>query len=209
MLMLGPNNHGKSNILRAFEFALSTSAKPTAEDFFYFRGDDSELWVELTFNALTEQEKTTFKRYLRADGSIRLRKSARLSDTGNVELSYNGYFQQPQEWWLRADKVTTLTKREEVANTPLGQMVSESGRLTKAQIEKAQNRYIEQKRNELSFDEVLETGAFLGQKNIGGGMLPDFYLIPAVRDLADQTKIKTTTTFGRLLNRAITKSDSS
>jgi CRISPR-associated exonuclease Cas4 len=34
-------------------------------------------------------------------------------------------------------------------------------------------------------------------------VLPDFYLIPAVRDLTDEIKVKTTTFFGRLLNRAV------
>jgi len=57
--------------------------------------------------------------------------------------------------------------------------------------------------DELTFEETLETGAFLGQKNIAVGLLPDFYLVPAVRDLADETKIRTTSAFGRLLNRAV------
>jgi len=43
----------------------------------------------------------------------------------------------------------------------------------------------------------------LGQKNVGGGVLPDFYLIPAVRDLTDEIKVKASTTFGQLLNRAV------
>jgi len=203
LLMLGPNNHGKSNILSAVEFALSTSAKPRIEDFFHFRGDDNELWVELTFVSLTEQEQNTFKKYLRANGSMCVRKTARLNEAGNVEVTYNGYLQQAQESWLRADAVPTLTKRDEVAKIPLGKMVPQSGRLSKARVEEAQSEYIEQHRNELVFEEILETSAFLGQKNIGGGVLPDFYLIPAVRDLADETKIKTTTAFGKLLNRAV------
>jgi CRISPR-associated exonuclease Cas4 len=201
--MLGPNNHGKSNILSAVEFALSTSAKPTVDDFFCFRGNDDTLWVELTFVSLTEQERNTFKKYLRADDSIRVRKTGRLTETGTVEVSYNGYLQQADEWWLRADSVMLLTKREEVADTPLSDMVPKSGRLSKAHIEEAQIRYIDQHRDELTFEEILETGPFLGQKNIGGGVLPDFYLIPAVRDLADETKTKTTAAFGRLLNRAV------
>ena len=38
---------------------------------------------------------------------------------------------------------------------------------------------------------------------MGGGVLPEFYLIPAVRDLSDETKIKSTALLGRLVNRAI------
>ena len=70
-------------------------------------------------------------------------------------------------------------------------------------MQEAQDKYIEEHRDELSFSESLESGPLLGQKNVAGGILPDLYLIPAVRDLSDETKIKATTAFGRLLNRAV------
>ncbi|MDY6908920.1 MAG: hypothetical protein SWC40_03075 [Thermodesulfobacteriota bacterium] len=63
--------------------------------------------------------------------------------------------------------------------------------------------FTEEHRSELKFTRTLEAGPLLGQKNVGGGVLPDFYLIPAVRDLTEEIKVKTTTTFGRLLNRAV------
>jgi len=63
--LLGPNNHGKSNLLSALEFGLSTSAKPVEQDFFAYRDpNDNELWIEMTFHELTKQEKTTFNRYV-------------------------------------------------------------------------------------------------------------------------------------------------
>ena len=44
--LLGPNNHGKSNVLSALEFGLSTSAKPSDEDYFVHReSEDDDLWV--------------------------------------------------------------------------------------------------------------------------------------------------------------------
>ncbi|MFX4336060.1 AAA family ATPase, partial [Acinetobacter baumannii] len=65
--LLGPNNHGKSNLLAALEFCLSTSAKPVEQDFFVNRSEgDNEFWVEITFNELTEQEKNTFKKYVQS-----------------------------------------------------------------------------------------------------------------------------------------------
>ena len=202
-VMLGPNNHGKSNILSALDFFLSTSAKPSEEDFFAYRGDDNELLVELTFHEITEQERTTFKRYLRSDDSICVRKTAKLTEGAKVETFYNGYVEEPEERWLQSDAVDHLTKREELKDTPLSDLVPEKGRLTKSLIQEAQQRYIDEHRGELTFSEAIETGPFLGQKNVGGGVLPDLYLIPAVRDLSDETKIKSGTVFGKLLNRAI------
>lgn len=203
MTLIGPNNHGKSNILSALEFGLSTSAKPVEQDFFAHRdADDIEFWVEMTFHELTDQEKNTFKRYVSTDGTICIRKTARIQSEG-IEVAYNGYVEQPDEEWLRGDKAGEYATREKINGTPLKDLVPSSGRLTKQAVEEAQQKYIEQHRAELNFTRTLEEGPLLGQKNVGGGVLPDFYLIPAVRDLTEEIKVRTTTTFGRLLNRAV------
>jgi len=203
MALIGPNNHGKSNILSALEFALSTSAKPVEQDFFSHRNaNDNEFWVEMTFNELTEQEKNTFKRYVSPDGSICIRKTARMQN-GGIEVAYNGYVEQPDEEWLCGDKSGEYATQEKIKGTPLKDLVPSSGKLSKQAVEEAQQKYIEQHRAELNFTRTLEEGPLLGQKNVGGGVLPDFYLIPAVRDLSEEIKVKTTTTFGRLLNRAV------
>jgi len=201
--LLGPNNHGKSNLLSALEFCLSTSAKPIEQDFFINRGErDNDLWVEITFSELTEQEKNTFKKYVQSDGNVCIRKTARIQN-GGLEVFYNGYVQQPDVEWLNSDKAGNYTSRERVNQTPLKDLVPPTGKLNRTHIEEAQQKYIEQHRDELHFSRVLEEGPLLGTKNVGGGVLPDFYLIPAVRDLTDEIKVKTTTPFGRLLNRAV------
>ena len=203
VVLLGPNNHGKSNILSAMEYAFSTSSKPTEEDFCAFRGSDRTLWAEFAFHELTAQEKTTFRRYLKSDGSISIRKTARITETGAVEISYNGYVEEPSEDWLKESAVKQLTTREAIAGTPLGDLVPSSGKLSQDQVREAQRAYIEAHREELQFSNQLENGPLLGLKTVAGGTLPDFYLIPAIRDLADETKVKNTTIFGKLLNRAV------
>ena len=203
LTLLGPNNHGKSNILSALEFGLSTSSKPAEEDFFAHRQtDDDELWVEMTFHELTDQEKNTFKRYVLSDETICIRKVARLSD-GAVEVSYHGWLEEPDHEWLRAGNASNYTSREKVRETPLKDLIPASGRITKTIIEEAQQSYIERHPAGLQFSKQLETGPLLGQKNVAGGVLPEFFLIPAVRDLTDEIKIRATTTFGRLMNRAV------
>jgi hypothetical protein len=203
VILLGANNHGKSNIISAVEFALSTSVKLAHADFCAFCGDDKTLWVELTFNNLTEQERNTFRRYVQTDGSICIRKIGRITENDTIEVSYHGYVEEPVDEWLKGDNVRELTGRDQLAATPLAALVPATGRLTQANIQEAQTRYISEHMNELRFEVSLESGQLLGQKNVAGGVLPDFYLIPAVKDLADETKIKSTTSFGRLLNRAV------
>lgn len=199
--LLGPNNHGKSNLLSALEFGLSTSAKSSEEDFFTHRDDDM-FWVEMTFGELTEQEKNTFRRYVRSDGTVCVRKTCRRKD-GGLDTAYNGWVEQPDEDWLRGENAGDYGSREKIAATPLKDFVPPDGRITKAMVEEAQQQYIQAHRAGLHFTEALEEGAFLGQKNIGGGTLPDFYLIPAIRDLTEEIKVKASTSFGRLLSRSI------
>ncbi|GBC78781.1 DNA replication and repair protein RecF [bacterium HR08] len=209
LVLVGPNNSGKSNILRAIEFGLSTAAKPDPDDFFSCRPEgDRELWVEMTFDHLTEQEKTTFQRYLRNDGTIRIRKTARLQADGSIEICYNGYVQEPEQWWLKSSAFERLSSREQLERESrdipeLRPLLEAGGRITRQRLEQFQQEYIQQHRAELRFSEVLESGPLLGQRNVGGGVLPEFFLIPAVRDLSDEIKVKGTAVFGRLLQRAV------
>jgi putative ATP-dependent endonuclease of OLD family len=207
VVLLGPNNHGKSNLLNAIEFALSTSSKPTREDFCEFRskGDD-ELWVEMTFDNLSEQEKTTFKKYLDKDEKVTIRKTAKL-DGQDIVTSYAGYVNEPEQWWLKSSEIFRLLKKEDVQKhaetTAILTDLLKGGKITKSQVEEFQTQYISDHHDELTFTRFLEDGPLLGVKNVGGGVLPDVYLVPAVRDLSDEIKVKTTTSFGRIIQRAV------
>lgn len=204
VILLGENNAGKSNIHSAIEFALTSSAKPEPEERFAFHNEgDESLWVEVTFTGLTAQEKTTFKKYMRSDDTIRIRKTATWDAEGKVSIQYNGYIQEPTEEWLRIDKATTYTNRELANDTPLAPLLPAAGRLSKAIIEEAQQQYIQVHRAQLNFTEHLDTNPLFGQRNVASGLLPEFYLVPAIRDLDDEAKIKSTTMFGKLLASAI------
>ena len=208
-LLLGPNNHGKSNILAAIEFALSTTARLTVEDFFLFRNhDERELWVEIEFTGLTEQEHKTFQKYVGKQGVVTVRKCARLREDQTVESSYHGYVSEPEQWWLRASALERLATREDVEREAvqvpeLGPLLAEKGKITSQKLKHFQSNFMQENNGVVPFRVELEDGPFLGSKNVGGGILPDFYMVPAVRDLSDEVKVKATTTFGRLLQRAI------
>jgi len=203
VILLGPNNHGKSNVLSAIEFALSPGTKPSPSDFNAFCGGEYELWVEITFHELAEQEKTTFKKYLRGDGTFCIRKTAKLTEGGKIEISLNGYCHEPDLVWLKNSEVSNLTKRDVINTLPLKDYIPPTGRITQENIRDAQRRYIEEHSTEIAFHEALETTSFIGPTNIGGGLLPEFFLVPAVRDLTEETRSKGTSTYYRMIGRAI------
>ncbi len=204
LVLLGQNNHGKSNVISALDFALNSSVKPDISEIFAFaRPDDKTMWVEVSFDRLTDQERTTWRKYVRSDGTFRFRKTARYDDEGKPSFAYHGYVSEPEEEWLRAHNAGNYTSRTAVSETPLKAHVPESGRLTKAHIIEAQRKYIEDHRQDLTFNEALEEGPLLGQRNVASGVLPEFFLVPAVRDLSEESKVKSTALFGKLLNFAV------
>lgn len=205
IVFLGQNNHGKSNIFLALQFFFESSFKISQEDFFKYADTPNFLSVEIQFSELEEQDKTTFKKYILPDQTIRMRKTAKVADEGKIEAVYNGYIYVPQEEWLLPDNAGNYTNRDALTKLPaeFGSLLPSTGRLTKAHIEEAQQKYIEANKDTLSFDIKLETGPFMGAKTFASGILGDFYLIPAVRDISDETKVQASTNFGKLLNNLI------
>lgn len=204
LVLLGQNNHGKSNVLGALNFALNSSVKPEKDELFAFTGpSDKTMWVELTFDRLTDQERTTFKKYVQADGTFCIRKTAVFHEDNKPSVEYKGYVSEPEQDWLKSANASEYQKREVVVETPLKSYVEKSGRLTKTNIENAQQKYIDEHRENLDFKIMLEETPLLGQKNVVAGVLPEFILVPAVRDLSDESKVKSTAVFGRLLTIAV------
>ena len=95
----------------------------------------------MTFHELTEQEKKTFNKYVLNDGTICIRKTARLQ---------NGIFFFIMVMLNRRAKngftriMRELIHHVKINQTPLKDLVAPSGRLTKTDIENAQREYIEQ-----------------------------------------------------------------
>ena len=204
LVLLGQNNHGKSNVINALNFALNSSVKPHRDEFFAFtEAEDRTMWVEVSFDRLTKQESTTWKKYVQADGTFRFRKTAKYDDEGEISTAYNGYVSEPEEVWLKADSVGNYISRTKVSETPLNDYVPPSGRLTKKHIEEAQQKYIADHRATLTFQKTLEKSSLLGLRNVAAGVLPEFFLVPAVRDLSDESRVKNTALFGKLLTFAV------
>ena len=200
-VFLGGNNHGKSNILAALDFFCGTGSKCESDNFFKTKETStSELWVEICFINLSDQEKNTFKKYVSANGKLKVRKIATIDKSGKVDINYHGWLSEPTIQWLKPDY--SSTKRADLEAT-LVNFLPEGVRYSKTAVEAAQEAYIAQNVSELEFEYLLESANFLGRANVATGVLPDAFLVPAVRELNEETKTKNTTLFGRLLNRAM------
>jgi CRISPR-associated exonuclease Cas4 len=195
MVVIGQNNHGKSNLLSAILFFFGEIKHQDLD----FNHGSAELYVELTFCELGPEERTTFKKYLTSENCILIRKTAYLG--GNFE--YRGYFEVPSDEWLRESSAVSYLKREIAKALPFCDYLPEDGRLTKQIIIDAQQSYIAANRSTLSFVYEREETNFLGLKNVAKGIFGDVFFIPAVREASEDFSTKETSAFGRLFSDVI------
>jgi hypothetical protein len=195
MIFIGQNNHGKSNVLSALLFFFGEIKTQELD----FNQTADELYVELTFCDLDESDKTTFKKYLTADGKVKVRKTAFRS--GNFE--YRGYIQNPVEEWLQEVNAGGYTKRDIAESLPFAEYLPLGGRLAKQDIIDAQVKYIDEHRSEVTLQFQLESTNFLGLKSVAKGIFGDVYFIPAIKDACEDFSSKEASGFGRLYSRMI------
>lgn len=197
MVVIGQNNHGKSNLLSAILFFFGEIKHQDLD--FHFGAP--ELYVEVTLDGLDDSDRTTFQKYLTSSSTIVVRKTAQLGGS----FDYRGYIENPTEEWLQEANASAYTRRETAESLPFHPFLPNGGRLSKQHIIDAQNSYIEQHRDELTFTFEPEATNFLGLKNVAKGIFGDVYFIPAVKEASDDFAAKETSAFGRLYSTVISE----
>lgn len=197
IVLIGQNNHGKSNILSALLFFFGEISLDPLD--FYATTD--ELFVEVGFADLDESDAKTFKKYLTTSNGMKVRKKA----TKESGASHHGYIEIPEEGWLQEENISSFTKRETAEQLPLASFLPDAGRITKEIFKDAQEQYINAHKNELKFNYQLETSPFLGAKNVAKGIFGQIYFVPSVKKVSDELSTKGKSVFSELYARVINK----
>ncbi len=197
MIFIGQNNHGKSNIMSALLFFFGEIGLDGLD----FHRDMKDLFVEVMFSDLNDSDRTTFKKYVTAKNTIRVRKVA----TKDQGFAYHGYVETPKEEWLTDASINAYSKREDAETLPLAELLPATGRITKDIFRDAQEKYIQQHRNELSFSYTLEQSPFLGAKNVAKGIFGEVYFVPSVKKAEEDLTTKGKSLFSALYTRVINK----
>jgi len=197
MIFIGQNNHGKSNILSAILFFFGEIGLDPLD----FHRTTQELFVQILFGELDENDRTTFKKYVTAKNNMRVRKKA----TKDGGFSYHGYVEAPQEDWLKEENIAQYSKRENAQALPLADLLPATGRITKDTFSQAQQQYIQEHGNDLKFSYEMESGPFLGAKNVAKGIFGEVYHVPSVKKVEDDLSAKGRSVFSALYARVINK----
>jgi len=216
--LVGANNAGKSAVLLALDFLFNPSAKSLSEESFWNKDTSLEIRVEAIFSDLTDKEKGALGAYLNVDGTFHVARSARMgAKSGESEIEseqgedkieigqhykklvpesewlqeYNINSNNIKEWWKNKDQLTvdSLSFAEFIGGTKVptvGDWKDKAKEFVASHADKVpmQDAWID---NPKGYAGVLK------------GTLPFFVLVPAVRDVTEESKGTKSSPFGKLL----------
>jgi len=189
-VFLGKNSVGKSNILLALDLFFNTSDKILADDMFCsFNNDGNDIIIEITFDNLTEAEKTgRLKKYICSSfgPGIKVRKTVRREE-GKLKSRYQGWVEEPENEWLKSDfRGYGRQAYWQAQNIDFFSYTEASGgRISREIYDEFRTNYIEKHAGELKFELAISDTEFEGLKTVGIDMLPQFKLIPAIGDVSE------------------------
>lgn len=195
MIIIGQNNHGKSNLLSSILFFFGEIKHQDLD----FSQGASELFVEIEFENLDEQDLITFNKYVTKKNTIKVRKTAHLG--GSFE--YNGWITTCEQDFLQENKASSYTNRAIAERLPFYPYLPTTGKITKQQIIDAQQAYIKEHSEQIQWNYQLETTNFLGLKSVAKGIFGEVYFLPAIKNASDDFSSKDTSIFSKLLNEVI------
>ncbi len=216
--LVGSNNAGKSTVLRALEFLFNPSTRSLNEESFWNKDTTLEIRVEAIFSELTEHEKDELKAYLKPDGTFHMARSAKIgaksndadadSEQGEEKIVIGQHYKKPipEPEWLQESNINSNNIKEWWKNKEqlavAGASFSDFLSSTKVPAvgdwkEKAKVFFA------AHADKIPVQDAWVdnpkGYANVLKGMLPFFVLVPAVRDVTDESRGTKSSPFGKLL----------
>ena len=214
--LVGSNNAGKSNILHALDFLFNPSVKKLSEDSFWNKRTDLGIRVEAVFTELEEVEKQKLDPYLTSEGFFHIAREAKLNVTDspsepdsqegrfsisqqykksipNIEWLQNDQIngQRISEWWKNKDELT-------VNNHRFADYFSSQAKPTVGDWKEQAQKFINEHNNDIEFIERWIDNP-QGYANVLKSSLPCFVMVPAVKDVADESKGTKSSPFGKLI----------
>ena len=217
-VLVGANNAGKSAVLRALDFLFNPSTKSLNEESFWSKDTSLEIRVEAVFSDLTDKEKEALGPYLKADGTFHMARSARMgtksgesesdSEQGEDKIGIGQHYKKPvpapewlqesnitgnniKEWWINKNQLT-------VDGVSFADFLGGTKAPNVGDWKEKAKVFITAHADKIPMQDAW-TDNPKGYANVLKGTLPFFVLVPAVRDVAEESKGTKSSPFGKLL----------
>jgi putative ATP-dependent endonuclease of the OLD family len=203
--LVGENNCGKSNTLRAIRCFLTAGAGGV--EFSDFRDPAEPIVVECTFSGLSDFERRRLRPYL-LGGTVLLRKELRVTRDEargkvSVKAEYHGYQAEPRTVAFSMRKIEEQEGRSDWAALAEAAGFLESARLPDGRVTKSS--YVAALKSYLDVHDVEYDEPVLGETHALGispnllAVLPQFYLLPAITDYSTEIDRRSSTSVFRQL----------
>jgi len=216
--LVGANNAGKSTVLRALDFLFNPSTKSLNEESFWNKDTSLEIRVEGIFSDLTDKEKETLNAYLKPDGTFHIARSAKMgakggdsdsdAEQGEDKLAIGQHYKKPipqaewlqegningnniKEWWKNKDHLA-------VDGVSFADFLNSTKAPTVGDWKEKAKEFVVANTDKIPIQDAWVDNP-KGYANVLKGTLPFFVLVPAVRDVTDESKGTKSSPFGKLL----------
>ena len=194
-ILIGENNAGKTNILKALELFYQDSVRGINEEYFYFKNQNQPISISITYDKLAENERT--QKYLKHwiyNDSIRVKKVIEWDNhSQKYKMTLFGWQAKPKEVHFDLSKFdeykSQLDNIIESHSLP-DYFKTDKGTVTQASYKQGILKHITEGKVEFG-DPGWEMNPG-GYKEVFSDLLPMFYLVPAVKDAQDEHLILTT-----------------
>lgn len=206
--LVGRNNTGKSNLLRALKLFFNPSTRYLDETSFYNKETDRTIRMVARFDDLSEWEEEKFSRWV-DQGTLRIGYEMTCSDTDNYDIARVAIVQVPEPEWLQQDEISGAKIQEwwphqdklEVGGHHFGARLGTSKPLVGDWQDEAEAFAGEFREDIPWIEQELKNPK--GAKNVFTGSLPEFIYVPAVRDVTEETKVTQSSPFGQLIHSVL------
>lgn len=209
LALVGQNNSGKSNVLKALELFFKASKSMVKKDIFYMHNETQKIKITLTFKDLTPWEKEKFSSWLCDENLIVSREITLLDNSPNIDTF--AFKQIPKPGWLQdeqinGDKITEWWENKDelvIGDLNFSEKFG-SSKPAVGQWKTIAAEFIENHEDEIPF-KIEKIKNPKGYDGVLKGALPEFIYIPAVRDVTDEAKVGKSNPFGQLINSIFEK----
>lgn len=206
LALVGRNNSGKSNLIKALELFFEASTKLINEECFYNHKTEEPIEIFITFEQLSDWEREQFSPWIIDDDKLIVGREFICTGTDSYTINNLAITKVPEPEWLRediinAEKITEWwSKKDELKMNSLDFGV-ELG-TTKPGVEEwkeAAKKFLDEHSGEIPWKKERRKNP-KGYPGVLKSALPEFIHIPAVRDISEEAKVGKTNPFGQLIN---------
>jgi len=206
IVLLGKNNTGKTNILKALDWFFGSSVRGMSQEDFCNKDIHKDIRITVSFDCLTADEQTDdrIKKYL-INGTLTIQKVFSCDpETGKFESKFSGLIIEPKEQFLKMSEFDSYKHDiEKIAREKKLPDYFKTGRGTISQesYKEGLKRYVEENRQKIEWDKPFFSSThFLGWKEVAQDFMPHFFYVPAVKEASEEATYGERNLFGRLID---------